>query len=78
MEVGEERREKWVRRGGGEEGRKVGQGASLIRSRKAPQIDLSKTMTRLLRNINPHTSNIGRLCQRPAANVALQPVTAAR
>lgn len=48
--------------GGG--GRKVGQGASLIRSRKASQIDLSKTMARLLRNINPHSFNIGQHCHR--------------
>lgn len=56
----------------------MGQGAALIRSRKAPQIDLSKTMTRLLRNINPHTSNIGWLRQWPDTNVALQPFTEAR
>lgn len=48
-----------VGEGGGGEG-KVGQVASLICSRKASQIDLSKTMTRLLRNINPHSFNIGR------------------
>lgn len=47
-----------------EEERKVGQGASLIRSRKASQIDLSKTMTGLLRNINPHCFNIGQLRRR--------------
>lgn len=45
-------------------GEKVGQGMSLIRSRKASQIDLSKTMAGLLRNINPHSFNIGQLCQR--------------
>lgn len=52
--------------GGGREegGRKVGQGASLIRSRKASQIDLSKTMAGLLRNINPHSFNIEPLCHR--------------
>jgi len=38
--------------------------ARLIRSRKASQIDLSKTMAGLLRNINPHSSNIGQLCHR--------------
>lgn len=38
-----------------------GQSASLICSRKASQIDLSKTMTGLLRNINPHGFNIGLL-----------------
>lgn len=48
-------------RGGG---RKLGQGVSLIRSRKASQIDLSKTMAGLLRNINPHSFNIGQLCRR--------------
>lgn len=62
-----------VGEGGGGEG-KVGQGASLICSRKASQIDLSKTMTRLLRNINPHSFNIA-----PAScNIALQPVTSRR
>lgn len=59
-------RDEGKRGGGGGKGggRKVGQGASLIRSRKASQIDLSKTMARLLRNINPHSFNIGQLCHR--------------
>lgn len=43
---------------------KVGQSTSLIRSRRPSQIDLSKTMARLLRNINPHSFNIGQLCCR--------------
>lgn len=43
---------------GGEGGR----GVALIHVLKASQIDLSKTMAGLLRNINPHSFNIGHHC----------------
>lgn len=54
----------YLRCSGRQSGGKVGHGTSLIRSWKASQIDLSKTMARLLRNINPHSFNIGKLCHR--------------